>query len=91
MDEDGLCLSTELPTYSVTTGQELSTAVLLGVDTNRSIRRDLHIRYNQPMNGGGRFGRGVSLYRYRSQLFVRFVGTIPTADRAVFSDLILGL
>ena len=33
---------------------------------------------------GGRFGRGVSLYRYRSQLFVRFVGMIPTADRAVF-------
>ena len=33
---------------------------------------------------GGRFGRGVSLYHYRSQLFVRFVGTIPTADRAVF-------
>ena len=31
-----------------------------------------------------RFGRGVSLYHYRSQLFVRFVGTIPTADRAVF-------
>ena len=33
---------------------------------------------------GGRFGRGVSPYRYRSHLFVRFVGTIPTADRAVF-------
>ena len=40
---------------------------------------------------GGRFGRGVSLYRYRSQLFVRFVGMILTADRAVFRDLILGL
>ena len=39
----------------------------------------------------GRFGRGVSLYRYRSHLLVRFVGTIPTADRAVFWDLILGL
>ena len=47
MDEDGLCLSTELPTYSVTTEQELSTAVLVGVDTNRSIRRDRPIRYNQ--------------------------------------------
>ena len=33
---------------------------------------------------GGRFGRGGSLYRYRSQLFVMFVGMIPTADRAVF-------
>ena len=33
---------------------------------------------------GGRFGRGASLYRYRSQLFVRFVGTIPTANWAVF-------
>ena len=53
----------------------------------------------------GRFGRGASLYRFRSQLFVRLwaillllillillllilqrkvVGTIPTADRAVF-------
>ena len=32
----------------------------------------------------GRFGRDVSLYHFRSQLFVRFVGTIPTADRAVF-------
>ena len=34
----------------------------------------------------GRFGRGVSLYHYRSQLFVRFVGTVPTAD-GQFSEI----
>ena len=44
----------------------------------------LNIPDNILIGRGGRFGRGVSLYHYRSHLFVRFVGTIPTADRAVF-------